>query len=86
MFYSFDSIQICVLCACIISAISSLVIILTFFVSKRWRLELYDLKKVIVVMCVYHFIYCFAYIDVHVSEHDMLCRIQASIIQVIFIT
>lgn len=74
--------QIAVFTAAIFSFIGDIVLFLTFFVSKKWRLELTLMKKIILVLAVYHMFYLLAYIDVNSTNSDAYwCQIQASLIQ-----
>ena len=51
---NWDTLQICVFCTAIVSFIGSVLVILTYFVSKRWRNELNDMKKVLLFVWYVH--------------------------------
>lgn len=76
-----DDMQVAVFCAALVSFFGDIIIIATYFVSKKWRNELTEMKKIMLVLCTYHICYLLAFVDVNVSNAVFYCRIQASLIQ-----
>jgi hypothetical protein len=73
--------QTVVFTAAMLSLVGDIIIISTFYVSKRWRNEMTEMKKIILALSLYHIFFLIAFIDVNISDADSFCQIQASLIQ-----